>query len=432
MRFKMKKEDFERWSEKRESIVTPENFSTRESFQATVDSLPKPVNVTELNPSIPRLDFIEDVLTKGAEGFFYARTDHNNYSQLEKALTDLEVGRLSHPDYFGAKVFPCGMAAIASALRALSAKQDGVFIHGPIMYSSTKDILADKGTGRNPIGTLPGIQVDLSRTEDLESAIKSNKSQGRKILGVIIEPVANPTTAYTNTRDVAEVAHAHGIPVIVDNTFLTPSELEPFRMGADVVIHSLTKYFSGMGDMTGGVVIAPKEIIPYLQNIRKNEGTIMSIKDAYDFALRVPHVAEYMEAHSKNAKQLADTLRNVEGISVNYTDLTNETRTGRAGGVLSFVFDGGSGTEEQKIETAYRRGRAFDKYLIDNEDQGVIKHAVSLAEPKTLSVTWPGQLSLDRIKDWNVPAGLVRVSPGREQDYGIVIDYILEGIKQSL
>jgi cystathionine beta-lyase/cystathionine gamma-synthase len=115
----------------------------------------------------------------------------------------------------------------------------------------------------------------------------------------------------------------------------------------------------------------------------------------------------------------------MEGISVNYTDLTGQTRTGSAGGVLSFVFDGDT-------KTAYRRGRAFDSYLIENEHKGVIKHAVSLAEPKTLSVTWPGQLSLDRIRAWNVAPGLVRVSTGREQDYKPVIDYVVEGVKRSL
>ncbi|MBW2977811.1 aminotransferase class I/II-fold pyridoxal phosphate-dependent enzyme, partial [Candidatus Woesearchaeota archaeon] len=291
-------------------------------------------------------------------------------------------------------------------------------------YSSTKAILEDEGNGRNAIGTYPGITVDLNVPGALEAAIKEQKSKGKEVLGVIFEPIANPSIEYTDTREVAKVAHRYNVPVIVDNTFLTPYLQEPFRMGADMVVHSLTKYFSGKGDMTGGVVIAPKELIPGVQNVRKNQGGIMSIRDAQEFGSRAGYVASVVEEASENAKELAHALRSVDGVSVNYVEEDfSETRYGLGGGVLSFVFDG-------EGDVPYKRGRKFDQYLIGNPH--TIKHRVSLAEPHTLSITWAGQLSPDAIQKWGVKPGLVRVACGTESDYSQVIDHIKRGIEKSL
>ncbi|MBW2982300.1 aminotransferase class I/II-fold pyridoxal phosphate-dependent enzyme [Candidatus Woesearchaeota archaeon] len=416
-------QEFQEWSKKRGEIVTDDNFSSEKDFQRTIDSLNYPDKVVELNPALERLDVIADITAGKQKGFFYARTGHSNYAQLEERLKAIEVGRLSHPEYFDCKVFPSGMAAITAALEALAKGCEGTFVHGDVSYISTKDILADQGNGISKVGSLPGIKCDLTNPENLERVLEEQKAQGIDVLGVIFEPVANPTTAYSNVRKIADIAHKYEVPVIVDNTFLTPYQLEPFRMGADMVIHSLTKYFSGQGDMMGGAVIMPKEFSDRVQDIRKNKGSVMSPRDAYEFAVRAPRIRKVIEAHCKNAKQLADTLREIDGIEVSYSDLTGETRNGYAGGVLSFNFKGDA-------ETAYQRSRKLAEYFIENP--GTVKYAVSLAEPQTLVIPWASQLSLERIKDWNVPAGLVRIAVGREKDFGKVIDYIKKGIEESV
>jgi len=417
------KQEFQEWSEKREQIVTGENFSNPEDFQKTIDSLDAPNRVTELNPALERLDVITDIASGKEEGFFYARTNHSNYAQLEARLKALEVGRLSHPEYFDCKVFPSGMAAITTALEALAKGREGTFIHGDVSYISTKDILKDQGDKVSKVGSLPGIGCDLTKPENLRKVLEEQKAKGIDVLGVIFEPVANPTTAYTNIREIAAIAHEYDVPVIVDNTFLTPFLLEPFRMGADMVIHSLTKYFSGYGDMMGGAVIMPNEFADGVQDIRKNKGAVMSPRDAYEFTVRAPRIKKVIESHCKNAKQLADSLKDIDEIEVSYSDLTGETRDGFAGGVLSFYFKGDD-------QTAYQRARNLADYFIKNP--GTVKYAVSLAEPQTLVIPWASQLSLDRIKDWNVPAGLVRVAVGREEDFENVIQYIKKGIEESL
>ncbi|MBW2977757.1 PLP-dependent transferase, partial [Candidatus Woesearchaeota archaeon] len=169
--------NFEQWSGRREGIVTSENYSSKQAFDRTLDDLWDTDFKwsDELNPDIPRLDFLGDIIAGKEKGFYYARSDHVNFDNLERMLTAIETGRLSQADSFGAKVFASGMAAITAALKSLSAGKDGVFITGKVMYSSTKAILEDEGNGRNAIGTYPGITVDLNVPGALEAAIKEQK-----------------------------------------------------------------------------------------------------------------------------------------------------------------------------------------------------------------------------------------------------------------
>jgi len=415
---------YNKWAKKRQEVVTSENYSSSEDFQSTAESFPNPVNCDELNPSIDRLGLVGDIASGKTRGFYYARTDHPNFAQLEHRVKELEVGRLSHPEYFSCKVFPSGMAAIKSVLEAIALEQEGTFIHGKVMYPSTKELLKDRENKRNMLGTYPGVEVDLRDSSKLSLTIHENQLWGFKVLGVIMEPVANPTLDYADVREVAKVAHSHDVPVIVDNTFLTPYLLEPFRMSADVVVHSLTKYFSGQGDMTGGAVIMPNELEPAVQEVRRHGGAIMSIRDAHEFSKRVPLVGQRMKIHSENARTLAKELKSIEEITVNYNDLRGQTRNGYAGGVLPFVFNGTD-------ETAYQRARNFSQLIIDNP--GIAKHAVSFGEPQTLAAAYAGLVDIDYLQRLNIPTGLVRIAVGRENDYDTTIaPQIKRAVEKSL
>lgn len=414
----MKQEQYKEWAKKREKHKTM--YSRHCDFQSTIDNLPKPSNSTELNPSIHRVGLVGDILTGKADDTYYARTNHVNFIQLEEALKQIEVGRLAHPEYFGCKVFGSGMAAIKSTLEGIAAGQDGVFIHGNVIYPSTKTILADQGNGRNMVGTKPGIGVDLRNPGELKRTIQTIQNKGDNVLGVIMEPISNPTIAYTDTRKVSNTAHQYDIPLIVDNTFLTPYLQEPFRMGADIVVHSLTKYFSGQGDMTGGAVIMPKEFEGDIQNVRRHGGPIMSIRDAYEFARRVPTVGQRALKHSQNAQTLNKELRDIDGIKVSYNDLSEQTRDGYAGGVLSFEFDGDA-------ESAYLKARNLSQYIIDNPE--VAEHRVSLAEPKTLILPYAGLADMNLIQSIGIPTGLVRIATGREDNYSEKAQQIKEAVE---
>ncbi len=405
----MKQEQYQAWTSKRKEITSNEEYySNIGAWQSTLDNLPAPSNSNELNPEIPELDFVQDIISGKKNGYYYARTNHPNFTQLEEILKGIEVGRLSHPEYFSCKVFPSGMSAIKSTLEALSLGEDGVFIHGNTIYPSTKNILADRGGGKNMTGTKPGIEIDLNKLFELEKAIKESRNKGNKVLGVVMEPVTNPTIAYTNTREIARIANHYSVPLVVDNTFLTPYLFEPFRAGADIVIHSLTKYFSGQGDMTGGAVIMPKEWENAIQEIRRHGGSIMSIRDAYEFAKRAPAVGQRIQKHSQNARILSKKLKEISDIKVNYNDLAGQTREGYAGGVLSFEFG-------ENDRSAYRKARGFSQYIIDNPK--IAEHRVSLAERKTLILPYAGLVDMDILQSLNIPTGLVRIATGRENNY---------------
>ena len=424
---KMKAEQYQAWAEKREKVMTPENFSSERDFQASANYFSKPFNSTELNPAIDRVGLVQDVIEGKLNKCYYARTNHPNFVELEKRLREIEVGRLSHLGYFSCKVFSSGMAAIKSTLEALSLDEefygDSVFIHGNVMYTSTKTLLADQGNGRNMLGGKPGIELDLRDARKLDETIEDCTNSGIPVLGVIMEPLANPTLDYTDIRKVAKIAHNQEVPLIVDNTFLTPYLLEPFRMGADVVVHSLTKYFSGEGDMTGGAVVMPNEFENDFQNVRKHGGAIMSVKDAHEFSKRLPRVGGRMLKHSMNAKILSNELKKVKGIKVNYEGLNSETRGGYAGGVLSFEFKGDD-------EISYQKARNFSQEIIDHPE--IAKHAVSFGEYDTLAAPFAGLVNMNLMQSLNVPTGLVRIAAGREDDYASKSKQIRKAVEECL
>ena len=152
-------EDFEQWSEKRKEIVTPENYSSLEAVRETADNLDDlcgPITPpTGVNPLMYEPFLLEKVLKGETDFSHYLRSGNESLTQLQKRILALEVGRLSHPEYFDCLTFSDGMRAISATLRALVYDPDGVFIHGKVMYPSTIENLRDNGTGRNRIGSRP-------------------------------------------------------------------------------------------------------------------------------------------------------------------------------------------------------------------------------------------------------------------------------------
>ncbi len=415
---------FGEWAEKRSDVITEKNYSSIDDFTNISESFGETENVEELNAELTEVGQLWRIASGEEEGYFYPATGHFNFTQLEERLAALETGNLSHPEYFSCKVFPRGMAAIATTLETIGSGSDGLFIRGTVMYPSTKELLKDNGTGRNMVGSLPGIEIDLTNPENLDKKLVELKQSDIDVLGIVLEPVANPTLDYTDIRQTSEVAHRYDVPVIVDNTFLSPFLLEPIRMGADIVMHSLTKYYNGQGDLLGGAVIAPNEFIKHLQDYRKHKGYTMSPHDAFRLAQRVGGIGERMQLHCQNAKIMAEELSKIENINVKYKNLGDETRNGHAGGVLSFVFEGDN-------DIAFERSRKFTEYLCNNP--GIVKQAVSFAEEKTLVLPWGGQIRDPKwLNDGKVPLGLVRVGVGREKDIYEVIDYLKKGIQKSL
>lgn len=173
-----------------------------------------------------------------AESFAYSRITNPSLDYMEQKLAALEHGK-------GAVSYASGMGAVAGALFAALKCGDHV-IFTKAKYSGTEDITSD---------WLPrfGIEHDsfqADHLEELEPLIKPNTKV------IYVETPANPTMVLVDLAEVAKIAHRHGAKVFVDNTFATPYNTNPLDLGVDVVIHSLTKYIGGHGDLLGGAVIS--------------------------------------------------------------------------------------------------------------------------------------------------------------------------------
>ena len=324
------------------------------------------------------------------------------------------------------------MAAISATLETLalsSERRSGVVLHGCVMYPLTKGLLVPikAGSLTSKIGEFAGIEVDTTKPEEVDAELQRLKKADVHVLAIIYEPFTNPTLEYTDTRAVAAIAHRHGVPVIVDNTFLTPYLQEALRAGADIVVHSMTKYFSGYADRLGGVVTGPKGFMEQLKEMRTTKGNVMDPGSAWVYASeRVPTLAERMKAHILNADAIVTNLLSSEGdmyIRVLHARGHSDIRYGSTGGVVSFVFKG-------EDELALERSRKFTEYVLANRE--VCRVATSFGEEQTLILPYAGMLGdMHRLNAGHIPLGLVRVAAGREKNIDDVVKYLKEGIQQS-
>ncbi len=190
-----------------------------------------------------------------SQSFAYSRITNPSQDYLEQKLAALEHGA-------GAVAYASGMGAVSGALFAeLQCGDHAIFTRAK--YSGTEDITSD---------WLPrfGIEHDSFVATDLD-ALEALMKPNTKV--VYLESPANPTMILADIAAISEIAHRHGAKVFVDNTFATPYNTRPLELGADVVIHSLTKYMGGHGDIIGGAVVSNDE--DFLRRCRL--GTLMHL-----------------------------------------------------------------------------------------------------------------------------------------------------------
>ncbi len=177
-------------------------------------------------------------------GDYYIYTRYNNptIEALEAKMADLEGGG-------GAVAFSSGMAAISTTLLTL-AGEGGHIVSARDLYGGTYTLM------RSILPNL-GIEVTFVDTRDTEGFWKALRDDTRL---VYCESVTNPVLKVADIPELAEIARGHGVPLVVDATFATPVNQTPLGLGADVVVHSGTKYLGGHGDVTGGVAVASDEV----------------------------------------------------------------------------------------------------------------------------------------------------------------------------
>lgn len=238
------------------------------------------------------MDQLDRVLGRDEKGPSYARYDNPNTSALEELMADLEGG-------YGAQTCASGMSAVHLALLAALMDRPRRVVAADVIYGATTSLLM------NVLGPL-GIETTFSNVCDLaafEKAVVETKPGA-----IIIETVSNPLMRVGAIDRIAEIAKRAGAALIVDNTFATPLLVRPLELGANIVVHSATKYMSGHGDVMGGVIVSDEAHFNTIKTLSRTIGPVMSPFEGYLTMRGMKTMGLRMERQCSNACKVASWL----------------------------------------------------------------------------------------------------------------------------
>jgi len=335
------------------------------------------------------------------QGYFYSRIANPTLDLLEKRIASLEGAEAG-------LALASGMGAITSTLWTLLSPGDELIVDRTL-YGCTFSFMSH---GLTKFG-ITVTHVDLTNPENLEHAISD------KTRVVYFETPANPNMRLVDIASVSEIAHAGGATVIVDNTYATPYLTRPIEHGADLVVHSATKYLGGHGDLVAGLVVGKAEVVSDIRlfGMKDMTGAVMAPLTALLVQRGLKTLALRMERHSQVAQQIAQWLADQPNVTdVSYPGLPSFRQADiarkqmmRPGGMIAFEMKGG-------IEM----GRNFMNRLT------LIQRAVSLGDAETLiqhpaSMTHSTYTPEERAHH-GISDGLVRLSIGLEDADDILAD----------
>ena len=380
-----------------------------------------------------------DLFDLKVAGNIYTRITNPTNAVLEERVAALEGG-------VGALAVASGMAAITYAIQTIAQAGDNI-VSVSKLYGGTYNLFAH---------TLPlqGITVKFAPHDDIAAieALIDDKTRA-----VFCETVGNPSGNVLDLEALCEAAHRHGVPVIVDNTVASPALCRPFEHGADIVVHSLTKYMGGHGTTLAGAVVDSgkfdwakhKERFPILNNPDpsyhgvvyteafgpaafigrcrvvplRNTGAALSPFNAFQILQGIETLALRMERHTENAQKVAEFLENHPKVSwVNYAGLPSHPEHalaqkyfgGKPAAILSFGIKGGRDAGAKFIDALQ-----------------LILRLVNIGDTKSLAChpasTTHRQLNEAELKQAGVSTDMVRLSLGIEH-----IDDILADLTQAL
>lgn len=380
-----------------------------------------------------------DLFDLKVQGNIYTRIMNPTTSVLEQRLTQLEGG-------IGALAVASGMAAITYAIQTIAEAGDNI-VAISTLYGGTYNLFAH---------TLPkqGIEV---RFFDYRDPAALEKLIDSKTKLVFTESIGNPLGNIVDIEAISAIAHRHGVPVVVDNTVATPILHRPFEHGADIVVHSLTKYIGGHGNSIGGIIIDSgkfpwgehKERFPtlntpdpsyhgvnyvealgpaaYIARARvvplRNTGAALSPFNSFLILQGLETLALRIERHSDNALRVAKYLKQHAKVKwVKYAGLSDHPEhalvhkylSGKASGILTFG-----------VEHGLQGGTRFIDAL------KLITRLVNIGDAKSLAchpaTTTHRQLNAEELKKAGVSEDMVRLSVGIEN-----VEDIIEDLEQAL
>ena len=341
------------------------------------------------------------------DGYIYSRLGNPTTAVVEEKLALLEEGEAG-------LATASGMGAIASVMWTVLKAGDHV-ISDKTLYGCTFALLSHGLTKF-------GIDVEFVDTSNLEEVKKAMKPNTRV---VYLETPANPNLKIVDIEAVSKIAHENkNTLVVVDNTFATPYCQKPLTLGADLVVHSATKYLNGHGDVIAGFVVGNKELVTQIRlvGVKDMTGAVLSPMDAYFIIRGMKTLEVRMERHCSNAKKVAEFLNAHPKVeTVFYPGLPTHPGHDIAcrqmkdfGGIFAF-----------ELKEGFEAG----KKLLNNLE--LCSLAVSLGDTETLiqhpaSMTHSPYTKEERLTA-GITDGLVRISVGLEN-----VDDIIEDLRKGL
>ena len=380
-----------------------------------------------------------DLFDLAVPGNIYTRIMNPTNDVLEKRVAAMEGG-------VAGLAVAAGSAAIQYAILTI-AEQGSNIVTVPMLYGGTYTLFKHM---------FPNLGIDCRMAKD-DSAAAIDALIDENTRAVFCESIGNPAGNIVDLEALAAVAHKHGVPLIVDNTVASPCIIKPFEYGADIVVHSLTKYIGGHGNSLGGMIVdsgkfdwvANKDRFPMLNNPEpayhgvvyteafgpaayigrartvplRNTGAALSPFNAFLILQGLETLSLRMERHTQNAMAVAEYLENdkrVEWVkyaglkSSPYYDLAQKYTGGKPSALLSFGVKGG-------LESGVKFYDALE----------VFKRLVNIGDAKSLAAhpasTTHRQLNEEELKAANVPPEMIRLCVGIEH-----IDDIIADLDQAL
>ncbi|KUP05800.1 cystathionine gamma-synthase [Bacillus coahuilensis m2-6] len=363
-----------------------------------IDPLTGAVNVPIYQVSTYKQDGVGNF-----KGYEYSRTGNPTRHALEELIKDLEGGERGF-------AFGSGMAAI-TAIMMLFKTGDHVLMTDDV-YGGTYRVMSK-------VLTRFGIEstfVDTSDLATIENEIKPNTK------AIYIETPTNPLLKVTDIKGASDIAKKHSLLTIVDNTFSTPYWQNPIELGADIVLHSATKYLGGHSDVVAGlVVVNSKELGEELHFVQNSTGGVLGPQDSFLLIRGIKTLGVRMEEHEANTVELVRFLDEHPSVSkVYYPGLAShpqhelsKMQSRGFGGMVSF--DVGSEENADKL-------LAKTKYFTLAESLGAVESLISVPARMTHA-----SIPRERRLELGITDGLVRISVGLED-----VEDLMEDIKQAL
>ena len=416
-----------------------------ETLQQHAGQVPDPATGARAVPIYQTTSYVfentqdgEDQFGLKKPGFIYSRLANPTWDVLEKRIAALEGGT-------AALATATGAAAISLSLINLAGAGDEI-IAAPTLYGGTIELFTD--TFKHL-----GITVKYADPDDPQSfaALITDKTKA-----VYLESLGNPAINIPDFEAIAEIAHKNGIPVLVDNTFATPFLFRPFEHGADIVLHSATKFIGGHGTTLGGLIVEKGDFdwegsgrfeelvkpdesygglsfvkdVPgasFVSRVRakylRDLGASLSPFNAWLLIQGLESLSLRIERHVSNAQKVADFLENHPKVTkVNYPSLPSSPYYKLAqkyfpkgtGSIFSFELQGGREAARRFIDAA----QIFSDLANVGDSKSLLVHPAS---------TTHQQLNDEALKAAGITSGTIRISVGLEN-----VDDLLDDLKQAL